>query len=496
MTLSGPQALKSLDNAVRDIRDEENKLASRLTRGSDRIAKLRDTEADLFRQLATIRLTSDLSDTMSRSLSGAERKAHQMLAEYADSIETTKIRLEGLDEEVADHARNRRTLLEIIDQSQDELKSLSGKIAQTIAKDPAYEERRKTADTLGQIADESMRKTETAEADREQKGRPYRDDSLFMYLWSAGYGTKNYKASNLVRWLDSMVAKLIGFYDARPNFAMLNEIPIRLREHAERQASAAHAAEEALDALEQDAIDAAGGKPVREALVSAQTQLETADKEMATIEDQRDELARTYRHLAEGRSPAFEGAAAILVESFEQQNVQDLLARARETSGHQDDAIVKQVDDIRDRIVDEEEDASEHKGRLRTLANRRRELEDIEWEFKKAHFDDPRSTFREDNLAGDLLNEFLTGAITAGSYWQHWRSSQNWQAGTTDWGGGIGLPRAGRRSRAGFRKAAPRRSQGRINAGLGGSTGGGFSRPRSGSRGTRTSGGFKTGGGF
>ena len=55
----------------------------------------------------------------------------------------------------------------------------------------------------------------------------------------------------------------------------------------------------------------------------------------------------------------------------------------------------------------------EQKARLKTLAARRRELEDIQYEFKKQGFDNPRSTFREDKLVGDLLNDFLRGGITA-----------------------------------------------------------------------------------
>ncbi len=72
-----------------------------------------------------------------------------------------------------------------------------------------------------------------AEADREEKRRPYEADPLFMYLWRRRYGTREYRASNLVRYFDRKVAHLIGFETARINYAMLMELPDRLREHAE-----------------------------------------------------------------------------------------------------------------------------------------------------------------------------------------------------------------------------------------------------------------------
>lgn len=486
MAISGPEALRSLDDAVRDIRREEDGIAKRLARGAERVAKLRETEAELFRQLAEIRMSPDVRAELSGRLIQAEERAHEMIAEHARDVKKADARLKELDGQVAGKARARRKVLDEIDTAQEELKALSDKIAQAIAKDPAYEAKQREAEELDQIARQSMAKTELAEADREQKGRPYREDPLFMYLWEAGYGTRNYRANNLERWLDGMVARMVRYDDARPNFAMLNEIPLRLREHAERQMAIAQAAEEEVDALEEAAIDAAGGKPVREALVAAQARLEKIDTEMAELEDARDEQARAFRHLAEGRDPAFEDANRILAESLGQQDIRTLLDDARATVTQEDDAIVAKIDDTRERLVEEDEEAADHKERLKTLAHRRRELEDIEWEFKKSRFDDPRSVFREDNLAGDLLGEFLRGAITAAVYWQMWRKSQSWRPGTSDWGGGIGLPRSGRK----------RRRNGGFSWPSGGSSGGGFSRPRSGSRGSRKSGGFKTGGGF
>lgn len=487
MALSGPQALKSLDGAVRDVRQEEDAIAKRLARGAERVAKLRETETELFRQLADVRLTADVRTELSGRLIQAEERAHEMLAQHTLDLAAAQKALEALDTEVADKARKRRKVLEDIDDIQIELKALADGIAQAIAKDPVYVAKREEAEELDRVASQSMTKTEVAETDKQQKGRPYREDPLFMYLWEAGYGTKAYRANNLVRWIDGMIARMVRYHDARPNFAMLNEIPLRLREHAERQMAKAAMAEEELDALEQDAIDAAGGKPVRQKLSRAQAKLSQIDEEMSALEDERDDQTKALQHLAEGRDPAFEEAGRILAQSLGQQDIGALLDSARTTHTPEDDIIVAKIDDTRARISDENGETAEHRERLKTLSQRRRELEDIEWEFKKARFDDPRSVFREDDLAGDLLGEFLRGAITAGSYWGQWQKSQSWQPGTSDWGGGVGLPRSGRKRR--------RQSSG-FTWPTGASMGGGFSRPRSGSKGSRKSGGFKTGGGF
>ena len=505
MAISGPQALNSLEEALRDIRREEDEISKRLARSSERIGKLRENEADLLRQLAVVRLDPATQSQLAQTISQAELKARDMIKKHAGELASTEEALKTLDATIARLTQDRAAALAEVDRRQAELKALSAKIASAIARDPAYEAKRKAASDLQTVAAESLRKTQQSEADREQKGRPYRDDPLFMYLWNRGYGTRNYQANNLFRWLDGKVAALIGYTAARPNFAMLNELPLRLREHAERQAANAAAAEREVDDLENKAIDAAGGQPVRAAIEDAQRRIAEIDASIVAAEDERDERAKAMRQLAQGGDSAFENALSAFAESLGREDIKTLLAEARRTATAQDDTLIAQIDDIRARIREEDAETSDQKERLKTLATRRRELEDISYEFKKQRYDDPRSTFREDKLVGDLLNDFLRGGIAAATYWDLWRRSQNWSSGTSDWGGGYGLPRNGRNpwpDNGGFKwpdsSFGGGSSRGSSGGGWGGgnSGGGGFSRPRTGSSGNRTSGGFKTGGGF
>ncbi len=494
--------MRSLDDAVRDIRREENDVSKRLSRSSERVAKIRETEAELFRKLAALRLDSDGQKQIDGQLSRAEREARDVLKSHAASFARSESQIELLDKKISELAEERRQALDEIDVQQQKLKALSKQISAIIARDPDFGEKRAVADQLQAIANESLKKTSQAEADQEQKGRAFRQDPLFSYLWEAGYGTTNYKANNLVRWLDAKVARLIGYKDARANFSMLNEIPLRLREHGERQIAAAEEAEAALDEIEARAVSKAGGDPIKKALQAAQTKIEAIDAKMVKAEDERDRLVKKLRQLAEGREPAFAKAVKNLATAMQGREIIDLMAQARQTRTLDDDIIISKIDDARVRLIDEENETGELRERLKVLARRRRELEDIAWEFKKSQFDDPRSIFRKEELVGDLLNEFLHGAISAASYWGQWQRSQNWRAGTTDWGGGVGLPNKGRRSnwsqRGPWSKGASSRNGAPSSRPGGGmrSKSSKFNRPRSGSRGSRKSGGFKTGGGF
>lgn len=528
MSLSGPEALRSLDEALRDIRREEDEIAKRLAHSADLITKMREQEGELLRQLAQVRLDPATQAELAGQISQAERRARDMLKTHGDDLTASEAKLKALDGDIAATTADRTRLQDEATRRNEELKALSDRVRPQLAADPEFAKRLAHAKELADIAAESMRKTAQAEADREQKGRPYRDDPLFMYLWNAGFGTKTYRANNLVAYFDGKIAGMIGFPEARPNFSMLNEIPMRLREHAERQEANAKEASEEVTALENEAIDKAGGKSAREAMEKVTADIAALDERMVALQDERDDALKTQRDLAQGSDPAFAAAIKGLAEALGREDLKTLLAEARATRTGQDDTIIAQIDDVRQRVKEEDEETLDQKQRLKTLASRRRELEDIQYEFKKQGFDNPRSSFGKDALVGDMLNDFLRGGISAANYWEQWQRSQRWSGPRDDWNfeerfggpdderkwhkrddddddrkdnpwGDFSWPDnsfGGNKRTKGY--GGPGGGWGRITFGNqgGGSGGTTFSRPRTGSGGNRTSGGFKTGGGF
>jgi len=56
VTLNGPDALRSIEEALRDIRREEDEIMRRLGRSSELVTKIRAQRGDLMRQLMATRL--------------------------------------------------------------------------------------------------------------------------------------------------------------------------------------------------------------------------------------------------------------------------------------------------------------------------------------------------------------------------------------------------------------------------------------------------------
>ncbi|WP_404400094.1 hypothetical protein [Pelagibacterium halotolerans] len=491
--LSGPNALKALDDALKDIRREEDQITRRISRATERMGKLRETELAQLRALAEVRLTEETRADLAGRMTRAEEQAHEMLRAHGEAMEELQDQLAEQDKTLDALTHERSEVLAELSAKREEIEALKKALSVELSAEAQYRRAVEAEDELEATAENALEKAAQAEADREEKGQPYRNDPLFMYLWDRGYATPQYRTRGLTRALDAWVAKLVGYADARANYFMLNEIPERLRAHAERLRTEAAEAAQKREALEDAAIDAAGGKETRNAVATLEGRLEEIDTAIIAAEDARETLTAQHKKLAEGGDPKYEQAVGLLAQAISGMDVAQLLADARQTGTPRDDAIVAKLEDTRRRIADDEAELREDRARLKTLETRRRELEDIAFEFKKSRYDDPRSRFGEDRLVGDLLNEFLRGAISASAYWGHWRNSQDWAGGS----GPIVPPARSRKRKhkSGFTIPpggfSPRpRSGGPW--GTGGSSGG-FSRPRSGGFG---GGGFKTGGGF
>ena len=112
------------------------------------------------------------------------------------------------------------------------LDELEDKTAERIKGDARWHDAKEAVDEAQEIAANADEKAKLAETDLGEKGKPYANDPLFIYLWTKKHAQAEDRSGTFVRFFDRKVARLIGYSGARANYAMLQEIPARLREHA------------------------------------------------------------------------------------------------------------------------------------------------------------------------------------------------------------------------------------------------------------------------
>jgi hypothetical protein len=426
VSLSGPDAVRSIEDALRDIRREESEIVRRLGHSTELVTKIRTQEGELHRQMLATRLEPQQRASLLDEIAKAEADAATALAWHESDLDVAAAEIAKIDAALADASLNRAALQDRVAARDEELKRLAEKARPRLGKDAAYVQKLAAARELGEQAEASLGKTVEAEAARERNGRQYCDDKLFNYLSSRGFGTADYRASGLSRWLDGRVALLIGYERAQANYLLLTEIPVRLRGHTERLRGRAQTAALEIARLESTAVDSAGGKAPREAIEAMVEEIAALDRSITELEDARDEAIRAQRELAQGGDTAFANALKALTTLLRRADLRAARAEAQSAPKGQDTTIAAQLDDLGRRGHEEQDQAHEERARLRTLEMRRRDLEDLLYEIKLQGFDNPHSQFADRDLSGETLNVFLHGEINLANYWDRWRSSQTW----------------------------------------------------------------------
>jgi hypothetical protein len=288
-------------------------------------------------------------------------------------------------------------------------------------------------------------KTAQAAATRREKGVPYEADPLFMYLWNRGYGTSDYRAWPLARWLDGRVAGLCHYEQARRDYAALLKIPERLDAHADRLEQVADQAFIALVKLETAAAEAGGVPALKQAVADAQARQDAVDDRIEALEDQMHAYSAEKSRFTQGEDPDFRRAVDLLTSELEEERLLTLYDYARATATAEDDMLVHELEDTRDELRLADEEVHDHARMRDRIEERLRELEGIRRRFKRSRYDSVHSQFRDEGRLESALVQFIAGAATAGELWKALERSQRYLRIKSDprFGSGGFRPRPG-----------------------------------------------------
>lgn len=480
---SGRQTLSSIDQGVRLIHDQVQKVDQQIKEAAGSLVEAQKEQADRYKRIARIRLDNVISGELAAGLDAAGQRVGellqdrvQQLVQLDEEIKSIKHKQKQLDEVREAHGVHTVNAAEALDKAE-------AVTQRRLQEDSAYQSQLKMAREGESTAVHAEEKTKQAEEVRKQKGKPYEDDALFSYLWAQGYGTSSYSANSLFRYLDKWVAGLCDYRDARSDYAMLLEIPKRLHEHAQRVRVLADQEFAALTQMEEVAAKEDGIPALREALDKAQARLDDTDAEVAQAERKLHELEQKRTAFASGEDEHFRQAVDTLSSAFERERLLTLYEYARATATAEDDVLVQELDAGKVLVAQIKEELAEHKRVRERHLDRLQELEEIRRRFKQQRYDSAHSGFGNAALVAMILNQFLQGTVTSGELWRTIEREQRYRRieSNPDFGsGGFG------RRQGTWHFPFPR------GGGTGGGLGGGLGR----GGGFGGGGGFRTGGGF
>ncbi|NWH08887.1 MAG: hypothetical protein HXY22_09650 [Alphaproteobacteria bacterium] len=410
--ISSSETLQNMERAVRDIRKEEDRLTAVLNSASEEAARLRTERTDIFRSLARMRLDTLRGETVVGELDAAEREALDLLKKAKEEAERLMQRRADAAAAVTAAEGARHSCAAAVEAALHRVDELSEATEARIKTDAAWQEEAARVADAESLADEAAKKATQSETDRDEKRKPYDADPLFVYLWERGYGTSRYKAGSLARYGDTLVADLIAFDRYRPNFWMLNEIPRRLREHANRLEAEAEKARARLEAIERKALEADGILPLeqdlkatRERLLAAEKVLAEAQSALAAIDE---EVARSVEG---GKDRVFDKAIGVLAQSLAREDLAALHREALATPAPEDERLTARAKELEEAIARADREVAETRATAREVSRRRAELESAREDFRHRGYNDPYGTFSNEQLIAQVIAGIIGGVM-------------------------------------------------------------------------------------
>ncbi len=486
--MTGAEALRAITDAIRQEQERTRKLDADLANANAQLLELDVERKELLGQLAEVRVKYLLSREVATELQRSDRQVLDLLGSRDEATEVIQKRLDDLEARQVDLTDRREALHGQLEEATSAIDVAEVEAQRRLAQDTAYQEQQQAARAAERVAVHADEKATTSEQEQGSKGKAYRADPLFMYLWKRGFGTSAYRAGGIVKWLDGRVARLIGYEEARANYARLSELPVQLRKHAERMGELADAEFARLKDLDEQALADAGVPELEADRARAREVIAEVDTALADLaEALKGELAN-LETFAKGEDDQFKRAVGYLASEFGRDDMKALRRDALATPYPEDDVVVARLLDL--------EAAKDRQSRtvaeLKEVAGRNRErlseLEQVRREFTKRRYDDPGSTFSNGNVFGTVLSQLLMGALTSQAFWRVLQQQHSYKARRAD-------PRFGS---GGFGRGSVWGPAGRIGAEIGaevlGEVLGGLGEVLGGGGGRRSKGGWGGGG--
>jgi hypothetical protein len=412
--ISGREALSSLQKALAGARRDEDRLVAMLNSAAEEAGRLRASQADAYRALARIRLDEISRDDVSQKLDSVERAALELLDKRKASLARAAETRQELMARIAEAQATRADAVARLETALDAVDDQRERTQARLESDEAWVAQRRALSHAKDVARGAAEKAERSEAEKAEKTRPYEADRLFVYLWKRGFGTPAYRRSGLVRYFDGRIARLIGYEEARPNYFMLNEIPLRLGEHAARLGEDVETEAQRLADIERRALEDDGIVPLETALGEAEAHVSAAEEELAGAERALAELdADEHAALVDGLDPILRQALDLLGDAFAREDLRELQRRAQATATPEDDRIVARLRELEMTIKRVDSQVEETRKTALDLAKKRTELERSTDNFRTKGYDDPFGGFVNERVIAQVIGGILGGVLSS-----------------------------------------------------------------------------------
>lgn len=411
--ISGREGLASIEQAIAGLRADEGRLDLALQSAIADAARLRQQEAEGFRTLARIKLDIMASETVVGTLDTNERRALELMQTSRASLEAiTRHRTEAAAAVEAAQAEQhaKAAALEAAIEAVDQLRQ---RVHESIGSDPICVEAKAGIESAETVAFAADAKAKTADADLAEKRKPYESDPLFMYLWRRKHDSAEDRTGPFVRFFDRRVARLVGYADARANYVMLQEIPTRLKEHAELCKADVDKAKAKLVEAERKALEAAGIAVLEGKAQAAQTIASSAQDLVTKTTAALASIDAERQKTMSSNDPAYTQAIDLLSQALQHSDMRKLYADAFKTPTPADEQALNAITKAQEGLAKADQEVQQIRQQIQDLAKKRGELEIARDQARAKGYDSPWGTFEDHQVLAGVIGGILQGVLTS-----------------------------------------------------------------------------------
>ncbi len=438
--ITGRDTLQEIDGHLIDAQARIQDADRELERLNAQVSRLQLETAKQYRKLARFRLDEMAAGKLTARLKKAYLAVPAFLDQHRQAFTALEKSIGRVQQRRQALEQRRRSRRDARDKAAEALGKQVAESKKDLERIEDYRRQRENAVAAAAVARRAVEKASKSESELDEKGRPYRNDVLFMYLWQRRYLTPDYGHIGIIRMLDGWVAHLIHYRALHDDYRMLNALPRRLRAHASAKGEEAERQRQLLLSLEKKAAEKDGIPALQAALDEAEKALQRVNDEIEAEEQRHHELLRQRNDFAAGKDEYTRKAIDLMAAGLEHEDASALLQQARATPRPEDDAIVLRLQALKqaqesagDRIVELDNEQRRQRRILEEIAK-------VRGKFRRSNYDARYSSFPANLGLGILLGEVLRGSRSAGSAWDRIDHAQKWDFpdGGGPGGGGFG----------------------------------------------------------
>ena len=408
--------LAALDKASQAIRKDEEQIYSAIKTTSQTIARLQQEQSEQYKNLAKIRFDDITRSPVIGEMSELEKRTQKKYTQFKKEADRIEDKKQNLENNLAQAEEEQNTVLQKLEQAQKDRHIQKERTRDRLNRDTVWQNRITAFKAFAKKVEASEQKLKASEQDRDKKSKSYLDDRLFAYLHNLKFGTPDYKGGYLTRWGDGYVARIIGYDEARQNFFMLNEIPLRLKKHVENMRKKLESLQDEMQAAFQQELEHDGIAPFDQQIQDLTNSQTDCTNTIKSLENSLKETEAEYLDLLDGNhQQGMNAILADLIASLKRTDIHNLMQDALATPTPDDEKIVTAITQQETGIDAAQKQLLKLRTQLNDTTRIKAEINRSREDFQNAGYTYQDTLFDNDREILMIINAILTGTMTSRS---------------------------------------------------------------------------------